>query len=555
MKTSWESMAGRCNAWESTAEEPNCRSSYTWESHADVVIVGTGVAGLTCARNAAAAGLSVVVVTKEDPAESNTRYAQGGVAVVRDQRDTGDCVAAHVLDTLAAGVGLCDAEAVGAILAGGRGAIARLINLGAQFDAGPQGLLRTREGGHHADRVIHAGGDATGAEIERALLAADVQPVTLEEHQALDVLLTENGFAAGISVLAPDGSVGVIRAGSVVLATGGSGQVFAASTNPEVATADGLAMALRAGALSADLEFIQFHPTALFDPAARTGRRPLVTEAVRGAGATLLDGAGSPVMAGVHPLGDLAPRDVVSLAISRRLRESPGGIGDHVFLDARGIGEFDRRFPTVTASCREVGVNPAVDLIPVSPAAHYHCGGVLTDLDGRTTVPGLYAIGEVARTGLHGANRLASNSLLEGLVMGERVAQVLRAEPDRIGRAPNTTWLRPGRTPLQTIMSRYAGIGRTAAGLTAIASMTARTHSAAGPLISRDAVETTNLALVSEAIASAAAYRTESRGCHVRTDHPQIDGRWGRSSLLQWQDGRARVWLPGPVTKLAGVAV
>lgn len=529
--------------------------SYAWESSADVVIVGTGVAGLTCARNAAAAGLSVVVVTKKDQAESNTRYAQGGVAVVRDQRDTGDCVAAHVLDTLTAGVGLCEAEAVGVILSGGRGAVARLIGAGAQFDAGHHGLLRTREGGHHADRVIHAGGDATGAEIQRALLAAGRQPITLEEHQALDVLLTESGSAAGISVLAPDGAVGVIRAGSVVLATGGSGQIFAASTNPEIATADGLAMALRAGAVAADLEFIQFHPTALFDPNARTGRRPLITEAVRGAGAILLDGAGAAVMAGVHPLGDLAPRDVVSLAISRRLREKPGGIGDHVFLDARGIGEFDRRFPTVTASCAEVGVNPAVDLIPVSPAAHYHCGGVLTDIDGRTTVPGLYAIGEVARTGLHGANRLASNSLLEGLVMGERVARVLRAQPAQIGRAPNTAWLRPGRTQLQRIMSRHAGIGREAAGLAVISALAAQTPSAPGLQLSRDAAETSNLALVSQAIAAAAAYRSESRGCHVRTDHPRIDVRWGRSSFLQWHDGSARVWLPAPIKRLAQVAV
>ena len=289
-------------------------------------------------------------------------------------------------------------------------------------------LLRTREGGHHADRVIHAGGDATGAEVERALLAAPGLPVLLAGHLLLDVVVDGSGRACGVVVLdSRSGRAGLIRCGAVVLATGGSGQLYRATTNPDVATGDGLAVAARAGAVLADLEFVQFHPTVLYTGAAAIGHRPLVTEAVRGAGAVLVDGAGNRLMTGVHPMADLAPRDVVSLAITRAMARSGS---DHVFLDATRIPKdlFAQRFPTVTAACQAAGIRPWADPIPVAPAAHYQCGGVLTDLFGRTTVPGMYAAGEVARTGLHGANRLASNSLLEGLVMGERVAQALEAD-------------------------------------------------------------------------------------------------------------------------------
>ena len=499
-----------------------------WEASTQVVIVGTGIAGLTCALDAAAAGLSVLLLTKGAADEGNTGWAQGGVAVVRDERDPGDSVAAHVQDTLVAGGGLCDTAAVATILTEGPAAVARLMARGARFDAGPAGLLRTREGGHHADRVIHAGGDATGAEIERALLAGPGLPGMLTGCQVLDVLTDADGRAAGVSVLGEDGTVGVIRAGAVVLATGGSGHLYAATTNPDVATADGLAMALRAGAEVADLEFLQFHPTVLWTGPGVRGHRPLVTEAVRGEGAVLIDATGARIMPGVHPLGDLAPRDVVSLAITRALARAPGGVRDHVYLDATGIAPavFARRFPTVSISCAAAGIDPNAEPIPVAPAAHYHCGGVRTDLRGRTTVPGLYAIGEVARTGLHGANRLASNSLLEGLVMGERTAAVLAREvperwPDELT-VPQPSAVDPaGRLAGQSAMSALAGIGRDDAGLRrALADCSAPRPAA---VLSRASVEAANLALVSTAVLTAALARRESVGCHVRTDDARHD--------------------------------
>jgi L-aspartate oxidase len=510
-----------------------------WEVRVDAVVVGTGVAGLSCALDAAAFGLSVLVVTKNEVDDTNTRYAQGGIAVV--EGTTGDRISDHLSDTLIAGAGLCDEVATWQILQAGPGSVARLRARGARFDSGPAGLLRTREGGHRADRIIHAGGDATGAEVQRTLESDSKLPAVLTDHLAIDLALSETGCVAGLYVLDPDGGVGLIRAGAVVLATGGSGQLFAASTNPSVATADGVAMALRAGAAVADLEFIQFHPTALWTGAAASGRRDLVTEAIRGAGATLVDGAGRPVMAGIHPLGDLAPRDVVSLAVTRRLAENPGGIGDHVFLDCRSVADFDRRFPTVAASCAVIGVRPGVDPIPVSPAAHYACGGVWTDGLGRTTVPGLFAAGEVARTGLHGANRLASNSLLEGLVMGERVAQALAAGPTEhsanVELQPlSDSWYAPNwRIELQAAMSRHAGIGRDADGLRAVRRESDRVCNSRSQL-SREAVEATNLAQVSAVLTAAAAARTESRGCHVRTDAPHESRALNHSLFAGWRD-------------------
>lgn len=505
-----------------------------WEATADVVIVGTGVAGLTCALDLA--GLRVLVVTKGAPDEANTSWAQGGVAVVRDEHDPGDSVAAHVRDTLVAGAGLCDPAAVSLILAEGPGAIGRLIARGAHFDAGPNGLLRTREGGHTANRVIHAGGDATGAEIERALLAtvgsAGAPPV-LADHLALDVVLDGTGRARGLSVLAPDGRIGLVRATAVVLATGGAGHLYAATTNPGVATADGLAMALRAGAAVADVEFMQFHPTVLWTGPGDLGHRALVTEAVRGEGAVLIDATGDRVMRGVHPLEDLAPRDIVSLAITRRLATAPGGVTDHVYLDATSIPApvFRRRFPTVSAACLAAGVDPTRQPIPVAPAAHYHCGGVVTDLDGRTTVPGLLAVGEVARTGLHGANRLASNSLLEGLVMGERAAVAVRGDvAAETPRAAELVLMPPpgadpaGRIELQATMSSSAGIGRDLPGLlaaqSAVASLGDVSDGVGGATVTRASVEMANLVAAAGALLAAAELRTESVGCHVRTDQP-----------------------------------
>jgi L-aspartate oxidase len=514
-----------------------------WEATADVVVVGSGVAGLTTALDSAAAGLRVLLVTKESADVGSTTWAQGGIAVV--DTVTGDTIAAHLQDTLVAGAGLTDPVVAVAIVTEGPAAVARLRARGANFDRGPGGLLRTREGGHHTDRIIHAGGDATGAEVERALLSTIGLPGVLTDHLALDIILDIDGNTCGVTVLDPSGRLGVIRSGAVVLATGGGGQLFAASTNPSVATADGVAMALRAGATATDLEFIQFHPTVLFASTPGTavagGQRPLVSEAVRGAGAVLIDGAGRRVMTGVHPLADLAPRDVVASAITRRLAERPGGIGDHVFLDARMIDRFADRFPTINASCVAVGIDPSKEPIPVTPAAHYQCGGVDTDLDGRSTVPGLFAVGEVARTGLHGANRLASNSLLEGLVMGQRAAEAL-IENHRPGKsvgepvAPPVTVADPaGRAALQVQLSAHLGIGREPAGLSSID--IPQTWPAAAGEISRASVEAANLALVAGAVVTAASVRTESRGCHVRLDHPQRELGWAQPISLTLDDG------------------
>ncbi|MBW0133444.1 L-aspartate oxidase [Pseudonocardia abyssalis] len=516
-----------------------------WEAEADLVVVGSGVAGLTAALDAAAAGLRVVVVTKDAVDAGSTRWAQGGVAVVVGDVP-GDSVDAHVADTLEAGGGLCDPAAVASIIADGPAAVARLRERGAVFDrADPNGapdgrLARTREGGHSAFRVVHAGGDATGAEVERALVHAAGGLPLLTGHVAVDVLRTPDGRAAGLALLDDEGRPGVLRAAAVLLATGGYGQLYSSTTNPETATGDGVALALRAGASAADLEFVQFHPTVLYTGPA-VGRRPLVTEAVRGEGAVLLDRAGRRFMTGVHPLADLAPRDVVAAAITRRLAETGTAC---VYLDARALDGFAARFPTVYAACRAAGIDPVREPIPVTPAAHYSCGGVVTDMHARTGVPGLYAAGEVARTGLHGANRLASNSLLEGLVMGARAAEAVVAELQESHHAA-TSWRESGSTAIpapapavpladrgtvQRAMSGAAGVGRDGAGLAAASDAIDAATALAVP-IDRAGVEDAALTLIAQAVLAAAGTRTESRGCHVRTDFPARDDVWQRASL------------------------
>ncbi|MGH3157247.1 MAG: L-aspartate oxidase, partial [Streptosporangiaceae bacterium] len=413
---------------------------------------------------------------------------------------------------------------------------------GAVFDAAADGTLALgREGGHSAFRVLHAGGDATGAEVERALTDSVRQTriAVLEQHVTARVLLTGSGAAAGLLVVGPSGQPGLVRAPAVLLATGGAGQLYQITSNPAVATADGLALALRAGASAMDVEFVQFHPTVLYTGPGASGTAPLVTEALRGEGAVLIDGTGARVMTGVHPLADLAPRDVVSAAITRRMAQAPGGVDDHVFLDATGLSreEFAGHFPGVLAACRAAGIDPATEPIPVAPAAHYHCGGVATDLTGRTGVRGLYAAGEVARTGLHGANRLASNSLVEGLVMGERAAAAIAALPRE--RRPPEPSLGLGAGPvgmvtdlarLRAVMSRYAAIGRDEAGLaTAIAAIAGLTTRRVPT--GRDGYEAAALTLAARLILAMAAARTESRGCHVRTDCPGTDDQRWRHSL------------------------
>lgn len=522
-------------------------TSPRWEASADLVVVGTGVAGLTAALRARSLGLRVLVVTKGAADEGNTRWAQGGVAVVLPgEHEAGDSVDKHVADTLVAGAGLCDDDAVRAIIADGPAAVTRLRALGAVFDPGADGnLARTREGGHSAFRVVHAGGDATGAEIERALLAAgrDGRLPILEHHVAVQALRTPAGAVTGLTVLDDSGVPGVITAAAVLLASGGLGQLYQATSNPEVATGDGIALALRAGAPVADIEFVQFHPTVLYTGQGARGRCPLVTEAVRGEGAVLIDATGASVMRGVHPLADLAPRDVVSAAITRRMAEGRGGIDDHVFLDATRLADVDfaTRFPTVYAACRAAGVDPAVTPIPVAPAAHFSCGGVVATVDGRTAVSGLYAAGEVASTGLHGANRLASNSLLEGLVVGARAAEAIAADlaDGRLGdprlAVVSDIPVAPvaDRDSLQRVMSRYAAIGREAEGLAVVGSVL-DVSAVVRPLDTREAVEDAALTLVARSLIAAAAARTESRGCHVRTDFPvRDDADWRRSLIVR----------------------
>ncbi|MCW0216553.1 MAG: L-aspartate oxidase [Pseudonocardia sp.] len=527
-------------------------STPTWEAAADLVVVGTGVAGLTAALDAAEAGLRVVVVTKDAAEEGSTRWAQGGVAVVLGDIP-GDTLDAHIADTLAAGGGLNDEAAVATIIRGGPAAVRRLRERGALFDARGSRLERTREGGHSAFRVVHAGGDATGAEIERALVAAARGLALLTGHLAVDAVRDTSGRVAGLAVLDDEGRPGLLRAPAVLLASGGYGQLYASTTNPGTSTGDGVALALRAGATAADLEFVQFHPTVLYTGPA-VGRRPLVTEAVRGEGAVLRDRTGTRFMVGIHPLADLAPRDVVAAAITRRMAETGA---DCMFLDATALDGFAERFPTVFASCREAGIDPRREPIPVTPAAHYACGGIVADVDGRTSVPGLYAAGEVARTGLHGANRLASNSLLEGLVVAERAVRAIAADL-AVPRSAPSGLIVPApavavadRGIVQRAMSVFAGIGRDAAGLAAASDVVEAATRLATP-IDRAGVEDAALTLLAQAVLAAAGTRRETRGCHVRTDFPERDDVWQRSSLAVALDECGRPVVTADL--LAGVA-
>jgi L-aspartate oxidase len=489
----------------------------------DVLVLGSGGAGLSAAVRARDAGLSVTVLTKGELDWSATRYAQGGVAAALVEED--DSPALHESDTLAAGGGLNDADAVRVLSEEGPARVRELMDLGAHFDRVDGVLALAREGGHSVARIVHAGGDATGAEIERALaVAVRDADVDAREGWLVTDLLVEGGRTVGVAALDPGGEHHTLRARHVVLATGGAGQCFAVTTNPALSTGDGIAMALRAGVAVADVEFMQFHPTALHHPSMP---RPLLSEALRGEGAILRDEDGVAFMAGEHPRADLAPRDVVARAISRRLTER--GL-DHVWLDATGIPDFPNRFPTIWQACEAVGLDPTREWLPVAPAAHYLCGGVCTDLDGATTLPGLWACGEVACTGVHGANRLASNSLLENLVFAARVVEAIAAGkdgPEASGVLRAVDLAPPGppvanvgvaaggapiRAELQRLMTRDAGVVRSAASLGRAA------HALSSFVPST--VEEANLLAVSTALVRAATARCESRGTHTRSDHP-----------------------------------
>jgi L-aspartate oxidase len=545
----------------------------------DVLVIGSGIAGLSAAI-ALAGRQRVAVISKQEGGGGSTELAQGGVAAVLGPPDT---PLSHAADTLAASAGLGDAQVAAQVTGEAADAINVLARLGVHFDDGPP----AREGGHSAARVVHARGDATGAEISRALMqAARGLGVPVVGGVFLLDLATEGGRVTGAIVW--DRAAGAVRrlsAANVVLATGGYGHLWASTTSPRACSGDGLAAALRAGAQAADLEFVQFHPTGM---ALGGERRPLASEALRGAGARLRDAAGQLL----HPLtepgkGDLAPRDVVSASMARRMAELGA---DHCYLDATGLDPLllESHFPTFVAACRAAGIEPRTDLVPVSPTAHYTMGGVLSDADGRTTLEGLMAVGEVACNGLHGANRLASNSLLEGAVVGRRAARaVLEAsgpvapraparvtpvpiEPARLGlasgRVPLVAPGELGREQLRSAMQKWAGVTREAAGLEHLQSWleapVVAYSSADGATIAGlpGAQELANMTLVARGVVALALRRAESRGAHRRADFPSSDPRWLVRQVVQllpdgtFAVGELPVALSGEVDTLAGPA-
>jgi len=521
----------------------------------DFVIIGSGIAGLSFALKAARAG-TVAVITKKAKAESNTAWAQGGIAAVTDGADSFE---AHVQDTLIAGAGLCDEKIVRSIVADGPERIRELIDLGVQFDHRPDGSHDlTREGGHSARRILHAR-DATGREIERALLdalARDPRITLLENHMAVDLItLRKLGLASvkdrcvGVYVLDETAAqVMTIRTDKLVLATGGCGKVYLYTTNPSIATGDGVAMAWRAGAGIANMEFIQFHPTCLYHPEQRSF---LITEALRGEGGRLLDRSGSEFAHRYDPRGALAPRDIVARAIDAEMKRTGAPC---VFVDiSHKPADFIRsRFPTIYEKCLALGIDITRQPIPVVPAAHYQCGGIVTDENGGTALPGLYAIGEVACTGLHGANRLASNSLLEAVVLAHRAAArlvewqaptepILTDLPEwKSGDATDVDELvviYHNWDEIRRLMWDYVGIVRTDKRLQRAS---ARLRNFAAEIqeyywdfkVTTDLLELRNLVAVASLIVDSALLRRESRGLHYTLDHPHLDDRYLRPTVL-----------------------
>ena len=492
------------------------------------LVVGSGVAGLHTAWRAADRG-EVVVLTKRSLFDSSTSYAQGGIAAAIG---AGDSPELHWRDTLAAGAALCNADAVRVLVEEGPARVRELYRAGADFDVKADGKFKLgKEAAHSRRRIVHAHGDQTGAEVARTLaerVRENPRITVIEKARVLD-LIVHDGVVYGVKASVAGRAVEII-ADATVLATGGCGQVYRYTTNPEVATGDGYAIAHRAGARLADMEFVQFHPTALDTP---ENPLALISEAVRGDGAILVNADGKRFMTERHRLAELAPRDVVAREIFRE-RAATGA----VLLDARKIGDFDTRFPGIFALCKARGIDPRTDLIPVTPAAHYMMGGVVVDLQGRSTLERLYACGEVSRTGVHGANRLASNSLLEGLVFAERVARDLAAVEPLPGTVPEIEpWtvaqlldrgaaqVAAGR--IRDIMWEDAGIARTAKGLrTAVAQLTE-----IGQRLPEGATEEANMVDTALLIAGAALLRKESRGGHYRADFPHAKDKWRKKHI------------------------
>ncbi len=503
----------------------------------DVVVVGSGVAGLSAALEISKQ-FDVALVTKGELKETATWYAQGGVATAISPEDSPKL---HLKDTLEAGAGLCDRKAVDVLVSDASDRIGELIGLGAEFDWQGDRIGLSREGGHRLARILHSG-DATGSEIEATLIrtANAWRSVQVFEHRfALDIVV-DGGRCAGVVCLDEKSDRLVLHlAKAVILATGGAGQLYSVTTNPVISTGDGMAMAYRAGAVLADMEFIQFHPTALDEDSMP---RFLITEALRGEGAYLRDCRGERFMLGRHPLAELGPRDIVTREMIRATQRCGGG---PVYLDATHIPKdiLEEHFPTIWKHCREHGIDISKDLIPVRPAAHYTIGGVKTDLDGRTNIPDLYATGEVACTGVHGANRLASNSLLEGLVFSKRIIEAIKTRLTtgeessiqdvklgfKMARSKLDLDFKKERRWLQKLMMDYVGVVRSESGL----------RHAMGELKKRDEVlkaefsnpagfELQNMFLVAGLVMRAALEREESRGAHYREDYPEASDGWIR---------------------------
>ncbi|MBI1371861.1 MAG: L-aspartate oxidase [Phycisphaera sp.] len=540
------------------------RSALLPQIFTDVLVIGSGVAGLSAAATAAR-DADVIVLAKGKLDQSNTAWAQGGIAAVMDAADSID---EHVANTLDAGAGLCDEPVVRHIIENGPRAIRELIDLGMPFDRDNEGHLHLgREGGHTAHRILHADGDATGKALAHTMIANAKHRDRIRLFDncfALDLLTSGNnghpGRCLGAITHHPKYGLQMIWAKATILASGGCGQVYRESTNPAVATGDGVAMAYRAGARLADLEFMQFHPTVLYVAGAD---RKLITEAVRGEGAYLVDRNGERFMPAIHELAELAPRDIVSRAILDQLAK---GVDNKVYLDARHIGRarFAERFPGITALLDDFEIDPGTDLIPIRPAAHYMIGGVWADDDARTSIEGLYACGEASCTGLNGANRLASNSLLEGLVCGQTAAVSAREMLDRVASAPATivSDIRPSdrteldladvKSTLRSVMWRQVGIVRDGQRLDEVAEMFdfwAR-YTLDKIFDDRAGWETQNMLTLGALMTRAAAARTESRGTHYRADFPNTDDAQKHHTL--WTRGKTE---PDHINVREGAAV
>lgn len=507
----------------------------------DFVVVGGGITGLSAAVKLSGAG-KVLVVTKEALAESNTSYAQGGIAVAMGGKED---VALHLEDTVAAGDGLVDRPAAALLVSTGSNRVEELLGIGTEFDRNAAGELeRTREGAHSLSRILHAQGDATGREIARALLdhVQQLNDVELREWTTTVNLRVEEKAVVGVTLLSRDGAEIDIDAGAVLLASGGAGQVYSDTTNPAVATGDGIAMAYRAGAAVEDMEFYQFHPTAF---AMEGAPRFLMSEALRGEGALLVNATGERFMPAVHPMAELAPRDVVARAITRESLDGP------VYLDMRHVAkDLKKRFPGISAFLAAFGLELGRDLIPVRPAAHYLMGGIKVDLQGRTTLKGLYAAGEAACTGVHGANRLASNSLLEGLVFGAETAETMIEERQRQRQVDpdvkRAQLCRPGAadadveawiTELRALMWLDAGLLRDAVGLRRAAATLDQLSKTTPQGMTRRAIEARNLFTVAEVMVESALAREESRGAHYRLDFPT---KWPNAAHSVMERGQLR---------------